>query len=119
MISGCALNHGLEKVHAQKCGTSVHSGCAWFMTDMSHLSCLLVEAICKVTEVIRAMSNQQAKLGCCKDQLPQLLPRGSEAGGTQVDIQSEEKSSSDCMTIYKLLRKSPDHMTLLGMWYSL
>ena len=42
-----------------------------------------------------------------------------EAGGTQVDIQSEEKSSSDCMTIYKFDRKLPDHVTLLGTWYGL
>ena len=41
-----------------------------------------------------------------------------KARGTQVDIQSEEKSSSDCVTIYKLLQKSPDHVTLLGPWYS-
>ena len=32
MISGCALNHGLENIRAQKCGTSVHGGCAQFMT---------------------------------------------------------------------------------------
>ena len=32
MIGGCALNHGLEKVRAQKCGTSVCGGCAWFVT---------------------------------------------------------------------------------------
>ena len=40
-----------------------------------------------------------------------------EAGGTQVDIQSEEKASLDCMTIYNLIRKLPDHVTLSGMWY--
>ena len=32
MIGGCALNHGLEKVCAQKCGMSVRSGCAQFVT---------------------------------------------------------------------------------------
>ena len=38
MIGGCALNHGLEKVHARgkgpcaKCGMSVRGGCAWSMT---------------------------------------------------------------------------------------
>ena len=32
MIGGCALNHSLEKVRAQKCGTSVHGGCARFVT---------------------------------------------------------------------------------------
>ena len=32
MISGCSLNHGLEKVRAQKCGMSVRGGCAWFVT---------------------------------------------------------------------------------------
>ena len=32
MIGGCALNHGLEKVRVQKCGMSMHSGCAQFMT---------------------------------------------------------------------------------------
>ena len=36
-----------------------------------------------------------------------------KARGTQVDIQSEEKSSSDCVTIYKLIQKLLDHMTLL------
>ena len=40
-----------------------------------------------------------------------------EAGGTQVDIQSEEKASSDCTTIYNLIRKLLDHMTLSGTWY--
>ena len=40
-----------------------------------------------------------------------------KARGTQVDIQSEEKASSDCTTIYKVDRKLPDHVTLLGMWY--
>ena len=40
-----------------------------------------------------------------------------KAGGTQVDIQSEEKASSECTTIYKLIQKLPDHVTLLGMWY--
>ena len=40
-----------------------------------------------------------------------------EAGGTQVDIQSEEKASSDCTTIYKFDWKLPDHMTLSGTWY--
>ena len=39
-----------------------------------------------------------------------------KAEGTQVDIQSEEKSSSDCVTIY---RKLLDHVTLSGTWYSL
>ena len=33
MIGGCALNHSLEKVRVHKCGTSVHSGCAWFVTS--------------------------------------------------------------------------------------
>ena len=42
-----------------------------------------------------------------------------KAKGTQVDIQSEGKASSDCTTMYKILWKSPDHMTLLGLWYSL
>ena len=32
MIGGCALNHGLEKVRVQKCGTSVRGGCAQFVT---------------------------------------------------------------------------------------
>ena len=40
-----------------------------------------------------------------------------QARGTQVDIQSEEKASSDCMTIYKVVRKLPDHVTLSGTWY--
>ena len=40
-----------------------------------------------------------------------------KARGTQVDIQSEEKSSSDCMTIYKVVQKLPDHVTLSGTWY--
>ena len=39
MISGCALNHSLEKVRAQKCGTSVCSGCAWFVTGTSVTKC--------------------------------------------------------------------------------
>ena len=34
MIGGCALNHGLEKVRAQKCGTSVRGGCARFVTGL-------------------------------------------------------------------------------------
>ena len=33
VIGGCALNHGLEKVCAQKCGTSMCGGCAWFVTQ--------------------------------------------------------------------------------------
>ena len=37
MIGGGALNHGLEKVRAQKCGTSVCSGCAWFVTGGASL----------------------------------------------------------------------------------
>ena len=40
-----------------------------------------------------------------------------KARGTQVDIQSEEKASSDCTTIYKVVRKLPDHVTLSGTWY--
>ena len=32
VIGGCALNHGLEKDCAQKCGTSMRSGCARFVT---------------------------------------------------------------------------------------
>ena len=40
-----------------------------------------------------------------------------KAGGTQVDIQSEEKASSDCTTIYKVVWKLLDHMTFLGTWY--
>ena len=35
-----------------------------FTMDTSHLSCPSVEAICEVAEAIRAMSNQQAELGC-------------------------------------------------------
>ena len=35
MIGGCALNHGLEKVRAQKCGMSMHGGCAWFVTAVT------------------------------------------------------------------------------------
>ena len=38
MIGGCALNHGLKKVHVQKCGTSVHGGCAQFMTTLRAVS---------------------------------------------------------------------------------
>ena len=48
---------------------------------------------------------------------PSHYQRVDKAEGTQVDIQSEEKASSDCTTIYKLIRKLLDHVTLLGTWY--
>ena len=48
---------------------------------------------------------------------PSRYQEVGEAGGTQVDIQSEEKASSDCTTIYKVVRKLPDHVTISGTWY--
>ena len=55
---------------------------------------------------------------CVRIGSPSRYQGVGKARGTQVDIQSEEKASSDCTTIYKLIRKLPDHVTLSGMWYS-
>ena len=46
MIGGCALNHSLEKVRAQKCGMSVRGGCARFVTGW-------VKGLTQCDEVLR------------------------------------------------------------------